>query len=267
MHGSTQRTAAVPRQRAVLPAAAVALLAAWISTSAVAGTAAAEPEAAAQTSPASAATPPVRKRARLPKVLARDFYRHANSRLPALEPHFRAAAAETELDWKLLASLAYQESRWLPRARSPQGALGVMMLMPETAKEMRVQNPLAPSDNIHGGAMYLASLKRRIPRRIRDPDRTWLALAAYNVGLGHLENARIIAQMRGLNPDRWKDVRSSLPLLSDPAWHTRFALGYARGEETAQLVERTFQFAAVLESIEVLAAESGTASRREELAQ
>ena len=226
----------------------------WLASPGAAVAQAAEPPVQAEATQAAPAQP--RKRARLPKVLAHDFYRHANTRLPALEPHFRAAAAATGLDWKLLASLAYQESRWLPRARSPQGALGVMMLMPDTARQMRVTNPLSPAENIMGGARYLALLKRKIPRRIRDPDRTWLALAAYNVGLGHLENARIIAEMRGLNPDRWKDVRSSLPLLSDPAWHSRFALGYARGEETAQLVERTFQFAAVLENIEILAAES-----------
>lgn len=244
------------RRHQIVRFALTAAVAMWIARP---GAAAAQtPESQIQADAAQVAPVPPRKRARLPKVLARDFYRHADTRLPALEPHFRAAAAATGLDWKLLASLAYQESRWLPRARSPQGALGVMMLMPDTAKQMGVTNPLAPAENILGGARYLALLKRKIPRRIRDPDRTWLALAAYNVGLGHLENARIIAQMRGLNPDRWKDVRSSLPLLSDPAWHSRFALGYARGEETAQLVERTFQFAAVLENIEMLAAESGT---------
>ncbi|MEZ5475869.1 MAG: transglycosylase SLT domain-containing protein [Steroidobacteraceae bacterium] len=225
------------------------------------------PESASERTTGAVAVTVPRKRARLPRVLARDFYQHADARLPVLEPYFRAAGAATNLDWKLLASLAYQESRWLPRARSPQGAVGVMMLMPDTAKQMHVKDRLSARENILGGARYLAWLKQKIPQRIRDPDRTWLALAAYNIGLGHLENARIVAQMRGLNPDRWKDVRSSLPLLSDPKWHTRFPLGYARGEETAELVERTFQFAAVLESIELVAAESSATTRREEPAQ
>jgi membrane-bound lytic murein transglycosylase F len=188
--------------------------------------------------------------ARLPKRLANDFRRHVKTRLPALRPHFERAAAETGIDWKLLAALGYQESRWLPNAVSPAGAQGVMMLMPETAAKMKVKNPLSPSQSIRGGARYLLLLKRKIPTRIADPDRTWLALAAYNIGLGHLENARIITQMRKRNPDRWADVRASLPLLSDPRWYSRFELGRARGEETAQLVERVFQFATVLDHIE-----------------
>ena len=91
-------------------------------------------------------------------------------------------------------------------------------------------------------------MKERIPKRIRDPDRTWLAMAAYNIGIGHLEDARIITQMRKKNPDRWADVRANLPRLSDPHWHTRVKRGYANGRETAQFVERVSQFAAILEA-------------------
>jgi membrane-bound lytic murein transglycosylase F len=99
-----------------------------------------------------------------------------------------------------------------------------------------------------GGARYLAYMKERIPQRIRDPDRTWLAMAAYNMGIGHLEDGRIITQMRKKNPDRWSDVRANLPRLSDPHWHTRVKRGYANGRETVQFVERVAQFEAILES-------------------
>jgi membrane-bound lytic murein transglycosylase F len=190
------------------------------------------------------------KPARLSTRMAADFRKHVRTRLPALRPHFEAAAQDTGFDWKLLAALGYQESRWLPRAQSPAGAQGVMMLMPDTAAKMHVTDPLDAQQSIAGGARYLALMKRKIPKRITDPDRTWLALAAYNIGLGHLENARVITDMRGQNPDRWSHVRENLPRLSDPRWHSRFALGYARGEETAQLVERVFQFATLLDSIE-----------------
>jgi membrane-bound lytic murein transglycosylase F len=190
------------------------------------------------------------KQARLSERMAADFRKHVSTRLPALRPHFVAAAKDTGIDWRILAALGYQESRWLPRAQSPAGAQGVMMLMPETAAKMGVSKPLDAAENIAGGARYLALMKRKVPKRISDPDRTWLALAAYNIGLGHLENARVITDMRGQNPDSWADVRGNLPRLSDPKWHTRFALGYARGEETAQLVERVFQFATLLESLE-----------------
>jgi membrane-bound lytic murein transglycosylase F len=188
------------------------------------------------------------QRARLPRRLAADFRSHIETRLPHLRSSFEAAGRDTGFGWRLLAALGYQESRWKPAAVSPRGAQGVMMLMPKTATKMGVKNVFSPDENIMGGARYLAYMKERIPKRIHDPDRTWLAMAAYNIGIGHLEDARIITQMRKKNPDRWADVRANLPRLSDPAWHQRVKRGYANGRETAQFVERVSQFAAILES-------------------
>lgn len=201
-------------------------------------------------SPASTTTPakPPSQRARLPRRLAADFHGHIDTRLPHLRAPFEAAARETGIGWRMLAALAYQESRWRPAAVSPRGAQGVMMLMPITARKMGVTNVFSADENIRGGAKYLAYMKERIPKRITDPDRTWLAIAAYNVGIGHLEDARIITQMRKKNPDRWSDVRVNLPRLSDPRWHTRVKHGYANGLETLQFVERVSQFAAILET-------------------
>lgn len=202
------------------------------------------------TSPVSATTPAKSQaqRARLPRRLAADFHGHIDTRLPHLRAPFEAAARETGISWRMLAALAYQESRWRPKAVSPRGAQGVMMLMPLTAKKMGVNDVFAPDENILGGARYLAYMKQRIPKRITDPDRTWLAIAAYNIGIGHLEDARIITQMRKKNPDRWSDVRANLPRLSDPHWHARVKHGYANGRETLQFVERVSQFAAILET-------------------
>ena len=188
------------------------------------------------------------QRARLPRRLAADFHAHIESRLPALRPSFEAAARETGLDWRMLAALGYQESKWRKGAVSPRGAQGVMMLMPVTATKMGVKDVFHADENIQAGSRYLAYLKERIPRRILDPDRTLMAMAAYNMGIGHLEDARIITQMRKKNPDSWADVRANLHRLSDPVWHTRVKRGYANGRETAQLVERVTQFAAILET-------------------
>jgi len=199
------------------------------------------------TAPATPPKAPV-QRARLPRRLAADFHGHIQTRLPSLRPPFEAAARETGISWRTLAALGYQESRWRPSAVSPRGAQGVMMLMPQTAKKMGVNNVFSAEENILGGARYLAYMKERIPQRIRDPDRTWMAMAAYNIGIGHLEDARIITQMRKKNPDRWSDVRANLPRLSDPHWHSRVKRGYANGQETVQFVERVTQFAAILES-------------------
>jgi membrane-bound lytic murein transglycosylase F len=193
-------------------------------------------------------TKPAAQRARLPRRLAADFHNHIETRLPHLRATFESAALETGLSWKMLAALAYQESRWRPGAVSPRGAQGIMMLMPVTAKKMGVVNVFSPDENIHGGARYLKYMKSRIPKRIRDPDKTWLAIAAYNIGIGHLEDGRVITQMRKKNPDKWADVRLNLPRLSDPAWHSRVKHGYANGRETVQFVERVTQFAAILET-------------------
>jgi membrane-bound lytic murein transglycosylase F len=207
------------------------------------------PSSAAPKAPAKPpASKPPAQRARLPKRLAHDFHGHIETRLPHLRPSFEAAARETGLSWKMLAALGYQESRWRPGAVSPRGAQGVMMLMPQTATKMGVKNVFSPDENILAGSRYLAYMKERIPKRIRDPDRTLLAMAAYNIGIGHLEDARIITQMRKKNPDSWADVRANLPRLADPAWHKRVKRGYANGRETAQFVERVSQFAAILES-------------------
>ena len=166
----------------------------------------------------------------------------------ALRPSFEAAGRDTGLSWRMLAALGYQESRWRPAAVSPRGAQGVMMLMPLTVTKMGVKDVFSADENIMAGARYLLHMKERIPERIRDPDRTLLAMAAYNIGIGHLEDARIVTQMRKKNPDRWADVRANLPRLSDPHWHSRVKRGYANGRETAQFVERVSQFAAILET-------------------
>jgi len=80
-------------------------------------------------------------------------------------------------------------------------------------------------------------LRNQIPKRILEPDRTWFTLAAYNVGVGHLEDARILTQMHGKNPDAWSDVREYLPLLTQAKWYTRVKRGYARGWEPVRFVE------------------------------
>ncbi len=205
-------------------------------------------EAGAPAKPPAKPAKPAPQRARLPRRLAADFHSHIDTRLPHLRAPFEAAARDTGLSWRVLAALGYQESRWRPAAVSPRGAQGVMMLMPRTAQKMGVSNVFSPDENILGGARYLAYMKERIPQRIRDPDRTWMAMAAYNIGIGHLEDARIITQMRKKNPDRWSEVRANLPRLSDPHWHSRVKRGYANGDETVQFVERVTQFAAILET-------------------
>ncbi len=175
------------------------------------------------------------------------FQEHIAARLGAFRHWFEEAGAQTGIDWRLLAAIGYQESKWNPKAESGDGALGVMMLTADTARAMGCTDRTNPRQSIFAGAKYFAEVLRKIPARIPEPDRTWLAVASYNVGYGHLEDARVLAQSRGKNPDSWMDVREQLPLLAQERWYTRAKRGYARGWEPVQYVDRVQRFLTLLE--------------------
>lgn len=168
-------------------------------------------------------------------------------RLPKFEPAFREVAEKHAIDWHLIAAIAYQESHWNPRAKSPTGVRGLMMLTLDTAREMRVTNRLDATQSLHGGVAYFLKLKRRLPQRITDPDRTLLALAAYNVGFGHLEDARVLTARNKKNPDLWRDVREHLPLLSKKQYYTTLKHGYARGHEPVIYVDNIQHYRSYLQ--------------------
>jgi membrane-bound lytic murein transglycosylase F len=165
------------------------------------------------------------------------FRKHVQERLPALKPYFRQAEKETGIDWHLLAAIAYQESHWNHNAVSPTGVRGVMMLTQATASDLGVTDRTDPKQSILGGARYLKQTMGKIPERITTRDRVWFALASYNVGFGHLEDARILTERSGKNPDRWSDVKESLPLLTNPRYYNTVKYGYARGYEPVLYVK------------------------------
>ncbi|WP_093308280.1 membrane-bound lytic murein transglycosylase MltF [Allopseudospirillum japonicum] len=162
-------------------------------------------------------------------VGAQYFLKHVEGRLPEYLHLFQAAAQKYDFDWLLLAAVAYQESHWRPDAVSPTLVKGLMMLTHATARQMGVEDRRDPKQSIFGGAGYLRHLIERLPERIAEPDRTYMALAAYNIGLGHLEDARILTQSQGKNPDLWQDVSEHLPLLQYRQWYSQTRYGYARG--------------------------------------
>lgn len=174
------------------------------------------------------------------------FERHITARLPEYEADFREQAELTGLDWRLLAAVAYQESHWRRNAVSPTGVRGLMMVTLTTAREMGIDNRLDPQQSIQAGSRYLASLHGRVPERIQEPDRTWMALASYNVGAGHLEDARIITEALGDDPDSWIDVRRHLPKLALKEWHPYTRFGYARGREPVVYVANIRRYYNVL---------------------
>jgi membrane-bound lytic murein transglycosylase F len=178
---------------------------------------------------------------------SREFQEHFSERLPHYRDWFEKAATQTGSDWRLLAAVGYQESKWDPHAESGNGALGVMMLTTDTAQAMGIHDRGDPEQSIFAGARYLAEVREKIPERIAEPDRTWLTLAAYNVGYGHLEDARVIAQSLGKDPDSWTEVRKQLPKLAEERYYESAKHGYARGWEPVQFVDRVQRYLTLLE--------------------
>jgi membrane-bound lytic murein transglycosylase F len=179
-------------------------------------------------------------------VGTRAFLRHVETRLPEYRHLFEQAAAATGLDWRLLAAIGYQESHWNPHAVSPTGVRGIMMLTLATAQQVGIEDRIDPAASIAGGARYFAAMKKRLPEHIVEPQRTWLALAAYNVGYLHLQDARRLAEMRGDDPDAWPDIKETLPLLIQKKWYSQVKYGYARGWEPVRYVDNVRSYYDIL---------------------
>jgi membrane-bound lytic murein transglycosylase F len=121
-----------------------------------------------------------------------------------------------------------------------------MMLTEHTANMMEVGNRQDARASILGGAHYYLRVRRKVPERIGEPDRSWLTVAAYNLGFGHLEDARILTQMQGADPDRYEEVRARLPLLSDKAWFSRVQRGFAPGQTAVAYVDNVRRYYEIL---------------------
>lgn len=179
-------------------------------------------------------------------VDTRAIHRRIQTHLPLYKDLFEQASEQFGFDWHLLAAMAYQESHWNPQAVSSTGVRGLMMLTRATAREMDVTDREDPEQSIFAGAGYLASIKDRLPEGIPEPDRIWFALAAYNIGLGHLEDARVITQSQGKDPNDWTHVREHLPLLSKQKWFSQTRYGYARGSEPVRYVQNIKRYLDIL---------------------
>jgi len=168
-------------------------------------------------------------------VDTRLFIKAVENKLPNYSALFKKYGQD--IDWKLLAAISYQESHWEPHARSHTGVRGMMMLTLPTAKQMGIKSRLDAEQSIRGGAKYFKQMFDRMPARVPHPDRLWFALASYNVGLGHLNDARKITQQQGGDPDRWVEVKERLPLLKQKKYYKKTKYGYARGDEPVIYVE------------------------------
>lgn len=161
---------------------------------------------------------------------------HVETRLPRYRALFEKAGKQYGLDWRLLAAIGYQESHWDPDAVSPTGVRGIMQLTLQTAKFLNVANREDPAQSIEGGSRYIRRLIDLVPATVPEPDRTWMALSAYNMGYGHLLDLQMLTRKRSGNPERWVDLRANLPLLTQARWYTQTKYGYARGHEAMTYV-------------------------------
>lgn len=168
-------------------------------------------------------------------VDTRAFIRALDDKLPKWSPLFQKYSEE--FDWRLIAALAYQESHWKPKAKSPTGVRGMMMLTLPTAKSVGVINRLDPEQSIRGGVEYLRRIVARVPETINDHEKIWFALASYNIGYGHMMDARRLTKAQGGDPNAWADVKDRLPLLRQKRFYSQTRYGYARGDEARNYVE------------------------------
>lgn len=165
----------------------------------------------------------------------RSYTQAIEKTLPKYAPLFEKYRGN--LDWRLLAAVAYQESHWDENATSPTGVRGIMMLTKATAERMKIQDRMDAEQSIKAGSEYLHWLIAQVPDSIPQEDRIWFALAGYNMGLGHILDARRLTKNLGGNPDNWLDVKKNLPLLAEKRHYSNLKYGYARGYEAFQYVE------------------------------
>jgi len=176
-----------------------------------------------------------------------NFLKLSNTLLPKYKHLFKQAQEITGIDWRLLAAVSYRESHWDTYSTSPTNVRGLMMLTEGTADLMGVTDRLDPKQSIPAGAKYIVKMKDTIPDRIAEPDRTYMALAAYNIGYAHLEDARVLAKRFKMNPDSWADVKKTLVMLNNPEYYSTVKYGYASGGAPVIFVESIRSYQRILE--------------------
>ena len=185
------------------------------------------------------------------QINSQTFVEAVEAKLPDYKDLIEEVALEYEIDWRLLAAMSYQESYWNPRAVSPTGVKGMMMLTRRTAKEMGVSERFDARQSLRGGARYFKKISQLQADEVPEPDRTWFALASYNIGRGHLEDARTLTREQGGNPNLWKDVKVRLPLLRQRKYYSNTRYGFARGDEAVHYVQNIRHYYSLLTWTEI----------------
>ena len=169
---------------------------------------------------------------------ALGIHKKIETDFPEFEFAFIRAARKGEIDWQLLAAIAYQESRWSNEATSPTGVRGVMQLTTDTALALGVDDRMDMNQSIDAAAVYIKQLKDRLPKKIKDPQRTWFAVGAYNIGMKHIIAAYRKAREQGLDRTQWQTISDLLPTLYDEP--------FERGVQAQKYVERVQIFTDIM---------------------
>lgn len=168
-----------------------------------------------------------------------------SGRISQYDDGFKYASTTIDWDWRLFASLVYQESRFRHNVQSHMGAYGLMQFMPATAEYFGVSHKTDPQTQIRAGARYLKWLEKRFEDSIVDPEqRVKFILAAYNAGLGHIIDARNLARKHGKDPNVWdNNVDFFILNKSNPDYYcdTTVKYGYLKGVETYNYVNQIMQ--------------------------
>jgi membrane-bound lytic murein transglycosylase F len=192
--------------------------------------------------------------------LDQDDVEQFMERIQTVLPRYRRDFIEAQrlhgIDWRLIAALAYQESHWDPLATSYTNVRGMMMLTEDTADRLQVSDRLDARQSILAGARYLAELREQFPPEVTEPDRSWLAIAAYNLGMGHMNGARFIAELVKRDPNYWYEMKQVLPLLSRPEYYSRLKSGAGRGGEAVIMTENIRNYYDILRRLENPAADA-----------
>jgi membrane-bound lytic murein transglycosylase F len=179
------------------------------------------------------------------EIVESDLFSNNSGKISPYDVTLKQLSEDIGWDWRLLASMVYQESRFNPHAKSWAGAFGLMQLMPATAKRFGVGPDSPTKMQMRAGTMFIQWLDDRLNHIEDVQEREKFILASYNVGLGHVLDARALAVKHGMDPDKWDgNVADFLLSKSDPAVYSDPVVkyGYCRGAEpyhyVAEILER-----------------------------
>lgn len=173
------------------------------------------------------------------------FHQRVKDRLSRYSPFIKAAAKKHGFDWRLIAAQIYQESHLNPWAKSHAGAKGLMQILPATGESLGINDPFDPVQNINAGVQHLKNLFEHF-ETAKGTDRLLIALAAYNIGQGHIQDARKLAKKKGLDPNKWESLSETLPLLQFKKYYHNATYGFCRGTEPIRYIKQIMIYYDVL---------------------